>query len=95
MQKAVSSAPDAASLAALLQQQNDRRELLCSSLALAVKGGLIFLGVVSLVRLSMAYQERLDRHGELAAVVDVEATKLQGLQHRFDTLFTQIGRAHV
>ena len=23
-----------------------------------------------------------------AAVVDVEATKLQGLQHRFDTLFT-------
>ncbi len=45
MQKAFSSAPDAASLAALLQQQNDRRELLCSALALAVKGGLIFLGV--------------------------------------------------
>ena len=88
MHKAVTSAPDAASLAALLQQQNDRRELLCSSLALAVKGGLIFLGVVSVVRLSMAYQERLDRHGELAAVVDVEASKLQGLQHRFDTLFT-------
>lgn len=88
MQKAVPSAPDAASLAALLQHQNDRRELLCSTLALAVKVGLIFLGSVSLVRLSVAYQERLDRHGELAAVVDVEANKLQGLQQRFDTLFT-------
>ena len=31
MNKAVSSAPDAASLAALLQQQNDRRELVCSA----------------------------------------------------------------
>ena len=88
MQKAVPSAPDAASLAALLQHQDDRRELLCSTLALAVKVGLIFLGSVSLVRLSVAYQERLDRHGELAAVVDVEANKLQGLQQRFDTLFT-------
>ena len=88
MQKAVPSAPDAASLAALLQHQNDRRELLCSTLALTVKVGLIFLGSVSLVRLSVAYQERLDRHGELAAVVDVEANKLQGLQQRFDTLFT-------
>ena len=88
MQKAVPSAPDAASLAALLQHQNDRRELLCSTLALAVKVGLIFLGSVSLVRLSVAYQQRLDRHGELAAVVDVEANKLQGLQQRFDTLFT-------
>jgi len=88
MQKAVPSAPDAASLAALLQHQNDRRELLCSTLALAVKVGLILLGSVSLVRLSVAYQERLDRHGELAAVVDVEANKLQGLQQRFDTLFT-------
>ena len=88
MQKAGPSAPDAASWAALLQHQNDRRELLCSTLALAVKVGLILLGSVSLVRLSVAYQERLDRHGELAAVVDVEANKLQGLQQRFDTLFT-------
>ena len=54
-----------------------------------MKVGLIFFRVcVSLVRLSVAYQQRLDRHGELAAVVDVEANKLQGLQQRFDTLFT-------
>ncbi|MAR53085.1 MAG: hypothetical protein CMK50_08015 [Propionibacteriaceae bacterium] len=83
---------DAATRAALIQNQGDRRDLLCSSLALAVKIGLISLGGVSLVRLSMAYQERLDRHGELAAVVDVETNKLHGLQKRFDRLFTLGGR---
>ena len=88
MQNAVTKPADAASLAALLQHQNDRRDLLCSTLALTVKLGLTFLGVVSLVRLSMAYQERLDRHGEMAAVVEVETSKLQTLQQRFDTLFT-------
>ena len=88
MQNAVPKPTDAASLAALLQHQNDRRELVCSSLALAVKLGLTLLGAVSLFRLSVAYQERLDRHGEMAAVVDVETSKLQSLQRRFDTLFT-------
>jgi len=79
---------DAATLAAAIQRQADRREFQCSLLALAVKLGLVLLGGVSLLRLSVAYQERLDRHGELAAVVDVESVKLQGLQQRFDRLFT-------
>ena len=79
---------DAASLAAAIQRQADRRELQCSLLALAAKLGLVLLGVVSLLRLSGAYQQRLDRHEELAAVVDVESAKLQSLQHRFDRLFT-------
>ena len=83
---------DAVTLAALIQNQGDRRDMLCSGLALAVKIGLISLGGVSLVRLSMAYQERLDRHGELAAVVDVESNKLRGLEQRFDRLFTLGGR---
>ncbi len=85
-------AVDAATRAALIQNQGDRRDLLCSSLALALKVGLISLGVVSLVRLSIAYQERLDRHAELAAVVDVETNKLHALQQRFDYLFTLGGR---
>ena len=83
---------DAVTRAALIQSQGDRRDMLCSGLALAVKIGLISLGGVSLVRLSMAYQERLDRHGELAAVVDVETNKLRGLQQQFDRLFTLGGR---
>ena len=83
---------DAGTRAAQIQNQGDRRDMLCSGLALAVKIGLISLGGVSLVRLSMAYQERLDRHGELAAVVDVESNKLRGLEQRFDRLFTLGGR---
>lgn len=79
---------DAATLASQLQLQTERREKLCSALALGVKFGLVVLGAVSLVKLSFAYQERLDRHGELAAVVDVESGKLRDLQQRFDRLFT-------
>ena len=82
---------DAASLAAAVQRQADRRELQCSLLALAAKLGLVFLGGVSLLRLSGAYQQRLDRHGEIAAVVDVESENLQSLQQRFDRLFTTGG----
>ena len=78
----------AAYLASELQLETERRELLCSALALTVKFGLVGLGVVSLVKLSMAYQQRLDRHSELAAVVDVETGKLRHLQQRFDRLFT-------
>lgn len=62
--------------------------MLCSALALTVKFCLVGLGVVSLVKLSMAYQQRLDRYSELAAVVDVETGKLRHLQQRFDRLFT-------
>lgn len=80
--------PDAASIAAEIQRQTDRREVQCSLLALTVKAGLIILGAVSLIRLSGAYQERLARHGELAAVVEVESAKLKTLQQRFDRLFS-------
>ncbi len=90
--RSVKEPVDAVTRAALIQSQGDRRDILCSGLALAVKIGLISLGGVSLVRLSMAYQERLDRHGELAAVVDVETNKLRGLQQQFDRLFTLGGR---
>lgn len=79
---------DAATKAAQLQLQSESREKFCSALALAVKLGLVALGGVSLVKLSFAYQERLERHGELSAVVDVELGKLRDLQQRFDRLFT-------
>ena len=81
-------AVDAATLAASIQRQTDRRELQCSILALAVKLGFVVLGCVSIVRLSSAYQERLDRHSEIDAVVTVETAKLQTLQNRFDRLFS-------
>ena len=74
--------------AATIQRQLDRQELHCSLIALAAKVALIMVGCVSVVRMSMAYQERLDRHGEIAAVVNLESKKLETLQLRFDRLFS-------
>ena len=82
------SAEAAANRAASIQRQLDRQELHCSLIALAAKGALILVGCVSVARLSVAYQERLDRHGEIAAVVNLEAKRLETLQNRFDRLFS-------
>ena len=79
---------DAASIAAAIQRQTDQQELQCSLLALAAKAGLVLLGAVSLIRLSVAYQERMDRHSEIAAVVSIESAKLETLQQQFDRLFS-------
>jgi len=43
--------------------------------------------VVSLIRLAGAYQERLDRYGEITAVLDIQKAKLLKAQTRFDRLF--------
>ena len=45
------------------------------------------MAVVSLVRLAGAYQERMDRYGEVTAVLDIQQAKLLKAQHRFDQLF--------
>ena len=57
-------------MAAAIQRQTDQQELQCSLLALAAKAGLVLLGAVSLIRLSVAYQERMDRHSEIGGRVD-------------------------
>ena len=75
-------------MAASIQRQTDQQELQCSLLALAAKAGLVLLGCESLIRLSVAYQERMDRHSEIAAVVSIESAKLETLQQRFDRLFS-------
>ena len=74
--------------AASIQRKLDRKDLHCSLIALGAKVGLIVLGCVSVGRLSVAYQERMERHGEMAAVVAVETEKLETLQAGFDRLFT-------
>ena len=82
------SAEAAVTRAATIQRQLDRQELHCSLIALAAKVALILVGCVSVVRLSLAYKERLDRHGEIAAVVNLESKRLETLQNRFDRLFS-------
>ena len=78
----------AAHRAASIQVQIDRQELHCSVIALVAKCALILLGCVSVARLAVAYQERLERHGEIAAVVTVETARMASLQSSFDRLFT-------
>jgi hypothetical protein len=79
---------EAASEASL---QQERRELHCSMIALTVKLALGLLIGVSLVRLAGAYQERMERQGELTAVLDLELGKLNKARERFDQLFSTDG----
>lgn len=53
-----------------------------------MKLGLLLVSGVSLVRLAGAYQERLERHNELTAILSVQDSKLQRAQQRFDSLFS-------
>jgi len=69
----------------------ERRELLCSVIGLTVKIGVSCVALVSLCRISGTYQERLDRNGELSAILDIQNAKLNKAQERFDSLFATDG----
>jgi len=69
----------------------ERSELHCSLIALVVKGSLAVLAGVSLVQLAGTYQERMARQGELAAVLNLEQSRLARLRERFDHLFSSDG----
>ena len=73
--------------AALQALSSERQELLCSLIGLSLKVGLVLVAGISLVRLASAYQERMERQGELAAVLDLEQAKLSKARERFDHLF--------
>jgi hypothetical protein len=73
--------------AALQALSAERQELLCSLIGLVVKMGLVVVAGVSLARLATAYQERMERQGELSAVLDLEQAKLSKARDRFDHLF--------
>jgi hypothetical protein len=70
-----------------LSLNEDRRELVCSLVGLTVKIGLVVMAGVSLCRLAGAYQERMDRQGELSAVLEIEKAQLAKARDRFDQLF--------
>jgi hypothetical protein len=65
----------------------ERQELLYSVIGLAVKLGLVAVVGVSLVRLGAAYQQRMQRQGEISAVLELEKAKLARARDRFDQLF--------
>ena len=71
----------------LLSLSNERQELLCSVIALLVKLGLVAVASVSLLRLAGAYQQRMDRQGEISAVLELELAQMAKARQRFDQLF--------
>ena len=75
----------------MLRASTPAQELVCSSIGLTLKVGLGLVAVVSLVRLGGAYRERLDRYGEITAVLNIQQAKLNKAQQRFDNLFTTGG----
>ena len=79
------------SAAAGLRPSTPAQELVCSGIGLTLKAGLALVAVVSLVRLGSAYRERLDRYGEITAVLNIQQAKLNKAQQRFDNLFTTGG----
>ena len=56
-----------------------------------MKLSLALVAGVSLVRLAGAYQQRIDRYGEISAVLDIQQAKLLKAQSRFDHLFATGG----
>jgi len=84
-QREAASAPNG------LRPSTPGQELICSLIGLSLKLGIGLVALVSLARLAGAYQERLDRYGEIRAVLDIQQAKLMKAQHRFDQLFSTGG----
>lgn len=77
--------------AEVISLKEERRELVCSMIGLTVKLGLVVMAGVSLCRLAGAYQERMERQGELAAVLEIEQAQVAKARNRFDQLFMVAG----
>ena len=75
----------------LLSMSGERQAFVCSLMGLMVKFGLIALSGVSLCRLAGAYQERMERQGEIAAVLELENNQMTKARKRFDQLFAVAG----
>ncbi|MFM7086654.1 MAG: hypothetical protein ACKOXO_06655 [Cyanobium sp.] len=81
----------AGAAAEVITLSSERRELLCSVIGLSVKLGLVAVAGVSLMRLAGAYQNRMDRQAEIAAVLELQTAKLTRARARFDELFMIAG----
>ena len=74
-----------------LRPSTPGQEFICSSIGLSIKVAVGLVALVSLARLAGAYQERLDRYGEITAVHDIQEAKLLKARNRFDSLFATGG----
>ena len=67
-----------------LTLSNERQELICSVIGLVVKVGIVAVAGTSLCRLAGAYQQRMERQGELSAVLELESATATWLQAEGD-----------
>jgi hypothetical protein len=72
-----------------------REELLFAGLGLTLKVAGLLLAVVTLAKLALAHQQRLDRHGEIQAVLQLQHDRLQRQQRELDRLFSSDGEQAV
>lgn len=75
----------------MASRKEERREFVCSVIGLSVKLGLVVMAGVSLCRLAGAYQARMERQAELAAVLEIEKAQMAKARDRFDDLFMVAG----
>ena len=69
-----------------------REEIMFAGLGLLLKTAGLLLAVVTLAKLALAHQHRLDRHGEIQAVLQLQLDRLQKQQVQLDRLFSSDGQ---
>ena len=65
-----------------------REELLFAFLGLGLKAVGLALAFVTLAKLALAHQQRLDRHSEIQAVLSLQLDRLEGQKRSLDRLFS-------
>ena len=65
-----------------------REELLFAFLGLGLKAVGLTLAFVTLAKLALAHQQRLDRHSEIQAVLALQLDRLEGQKRSLDRLFS-------
>ena len=78
---------DAFTKVSKFQKEEVRRELFYSYGTLILKFGLLFVFSTSLVHLSLASHQRVNRNLELSYLLEKESKKLHSLRRRFDEMF--------
>ena len=71
-----------------IQRREDNIELIYCSLALVMKIGLFTIMSSSLIKLSFASHQRIQKNFELSRVLKYESIKLEKLRLKFDEIFS-------
>ena len=86
--KSINKKTDTATLASVIQLQEEKRSLIYSYIALVMKSGFFLIAISSLFNLGIAAHHRIRRNSELSTLLNLESKKLKDLHVRFDKLFT-------